>query len=405
MGFLKNAFNKLLPASSNVINIDDSLGNVLVAGNSPTGKDLVFRNMMLSYYQTCGCIILKNASNGFSAIPNMTNSFTMVYGIDTSDGAFTEQFNPFFYLNEKQTTELLFRLLNHYVQFEGATKMKFKEYLSKLVFFLGMAGKKVKLNELGQYTLETLEDMNDRSNLPEFEKKKNERLFDGLRMDIGVLESYFSEFENNNIGFILSGNQSLEDIVKSGKVIEISLDFSSGREEAVSFLSIITDCLSHFEFSKTSVSSLAIAIDGIPNDILLETGFDKFVTSVDRANFIYSIQDISNLAEKTNVFIDKADSIFFFQQNSNKNKEYCSEFFGTFEKQKVSTTQTQGKNRASMWDYLNSRGQTSYNTQTSQTVSTEKERTYLPDVFGNLPQNECIYYFRSNRQHGRLKVY
>lgn len=405
MGFLKNAFNKLMPSSSKVISLDNSLGNILLAGNSTEGKNIVIRNTMLSYYQTSGCVIIKNSANGFSAIPNMTNSYSMVYGIDTGDGAFTEQFNPFANLNDKQTTELLFNILNKYLQFEGTVKMRFKEYLAKMVCFIKLAGKTVKINELYQYTLETLEDMNDRSRLSEAEKIRNERFFDGVRADIGILESYFSDFENNNIGFILSGTQSLEDIINTGKIIEINLDFTFRKEESESFLSVLTDCICRFDFGKTNVSSLAIAVDEIPNDTLLKAGFDKFLVSFDRCHVVYSILDIATLAEKTNVFIDKADSIFFFQQNSNKNKEYCSEFFGTYEKQKVSTTESQGKNRSSMWDYWNGRGQTSYNTQTSQTVSTEKERIYLPDVFGNMPKDECIYFFRSDRQHGRLKVY
>lgn len=404
MGFLKNVLNKIKP-TSNLISLDDSLGNVLLAGNSFEGKNVVIRNVMLNYYQNSGCFIIKNSANGFSAMPNMTNSYSMVYGIDTGDGSFTEQFNPFANLNDRQTSDLLFNILNKYAQFDARLKMKYKEYISKMVFFIKLSGQTVKMNELYKYSLENLEDLNNRSHLPDSEKMKNERFFDGVRADIGELESYFSDFENNNIGFILSGTQALEDIINTRKIIEVNLDFTSKKDESETFLSILTDCICRIDFGKTNISSLAIAVDEIPNEILMDAGCEKFLVSFDNCHVVYSILDIATLSEKTNVFTDKADSIFFFQQNSNKNKEYCSEFFGTYEKQKVSMTQSEGKNRSSAWDYFNGRGQSSRSTQVSQTVSTEKERIYLPDVFGNLPKNECIYFFRNDGRHGRLKLY
>jgi hypothetical protein len=89
------------------------------------------------------------------------------------------------------------------------------------------------------------------------------------------------------------------------------------------------------------------------------------------------------------------------KQNSNKNKEFCSEFFGTYERKKVS--QTSGVSRPSFFSALAGKGSTSYNN--SQTVNLVDERVYKPDVFANMPENEAIYFFKSTNEHSRLTVF
>lgn len=116
---------------------------------------------------------------------------------------------------------------------------------------------------------------------------------------------------------------------------------------------------------------------------------------------MYTIQDISNLVEASNEWIDYADSYFFFRQNSNKNKEFCSEFFGTYERQKE--TVTNGVSNPSFWALLSGRGSSSKQSSTS--ITTEKERVYLPEVFAGLPDNQAIYYYKKNNEHMYLNVY
>ena len=412
MGFLNKLLSKgmsTLPAQNRTITLDASLGNVLLAGNSRRGKDFIIANYAISMLNNgAGCIIIRSTYDSFSAVPNITNQRSLIYGIDTGDGAFTEQINPFGNLNESQTVELMFNIFNKYTEFDASLKMKFKQYVSKMIKLANAYGKGIQLNELCQYTIEKLEDMNARSRLSDAEKSINERFFDSVRQDISILESYFYDFSNNNIGFILSGNKTLEQIISSGKIIEISLDFSTRKEESELFLSLLTDKIYKMDYSAVG-RGITVVVDEVPNDSLMKCGFDKLMMTPDKCHMVYSIMDIASLAEKTNVFMDKADSLFFFQQQSNKNQDFCSEFFGTYEKQKVSQTQTTGstRGRSSSWGWESDRtygNNSSRSSSSSTTYTTEKERIYLPDVFKNLPENECIYFFRSSRSHNYLTL-
>ena len=396
-------------STKNVITIDGSLGNVLLAGNSRSGKDIVIRNYTIGMLNSgAGCIIIRSTYDGFSAFQNITSQRSTIYGIDTGDGAFTEQIDLFGNLNESQTVELLFNIFNKYMEFDASLKMKFKQYVSKMIKLTKAYGKTLLLNELCQYTIEKLEDMNARSHLPDAEKNQNERFFDSVRQDISILESYFYDFANNNIGFILSGNKTIEQILGSGKILEITLDFSTRKEESELFLSILSDKIYKLNYGAVG-NGVTVVVDEVPNESLLKSGFDKLMMTPDKCHMVYSIMDIASLAEKTNVFVDKADSLFFFQQQSNKNQEYCSEFFGTYEKQKISQTQTSGstygKSRSWGWESDTTYGSnSSRNRSSSTTYTTEKERIYLPDVFKDLPENKCIYFFRSDRTHNYLTL-
>lgn len=423
MGFLNKLFGSVSGPKNQpqqrAITIDESLGNVLLAGNSRKGKDLIISNYAIGMLNRgAGCIIIRNTYDGFSALQNITQQRSLVYGIDTGDGAFTEQLDPFGNLNESQMVEVIFNIFNKYIEFDASLKMKFKQYVSKMIKLTKAYGKSLQLNELSQYTIEKLEDMNSRSRLPDSEKNLNERFFDSIRQDVSILESYFYDFANNNIGFILSGSKTIEQIIGSRKIIEITLDFSTRKDESELLLSILTDKIYKLNYGAIG-GSVAVVVDEIPNESLLKTGFDKLMMTPDKCHMVYSIMDIASLAEKSNVFMDKADSLFFFQQQSNKNQEFCSEFFGTYEKQKVSETQTSGASHgtssgsSSSWggdsgsNYVRgrNRGKTSsYSNSNSVTYTTEKERIYLPDVFKNLPENECIYFFRSSRTHNYLTL-
>ncbi len=412
MGLL-NLFKNNKKQKSNLISIDGSLGNVLMCGNSRYGKERIISNYVIDALNGGGgLIVIRSVGGGYSAVPGITTQNAMIYDMDTGDGAFTEQFNPLAYLNDSQTAEFLFSVLNKYSQFESSMKMKFKQYISKMLYLIKLAGKTPKINELSSYTIETLEDINSRAHIPDAEKNLNERFFDGVRGDVAVIESYLYDFANNNVGFILSGDSSLEQIVSRGKIIEVSLDFSTRKEESELLLSILFDKLYKFDYSKAGINQLVVVLDELPNETLIKAGAEKMFMNAAPCHIVLSVMDIAMLAEKSNVFIDKPDSLFFFQQQSNKNQEYCSEFFGNYEKTKVSTTQTSGTNtsrtRSSLWDYWNDRGTSNKTRGTSSSVSytstTEKERVYLPDVFKNLPENQCIYFFRKDKSHNYLNI-
>ena len=203
------------------------------------------------------------------------------------------------------------------------------------------------------------------------------------------------------IGYVLSGTKSLEKIFQLKPIIEISLDYSGKPDESRIIMSSVIDAINRFNLSLSTVSSINVIVDGAPNDILTESGLHKLIKGGRGFNALYTIQDISNLVEKSNEWIDFADSYFYFKQTSNKNKEFCSEFFGTYEKRKESVTK--GTSNASFWDRMNGHGGSTR--QDSKTVTYEKERVYLPEVFSGLPDNQAIFYSKKNNEHTYLTVY
>lgn len=233
------------------------------------------------------------------------------------------------------------------------------------------------------------------------EQSRNDRFLSSIRSDIRELESYFFDFASNVPGYVLSGHNSIEQIFKLKPLIEISLDFGRKPEESLLIMSAIVDAISRFSISSSTVKSVNVIVDGAPNDILIASGLQKLIKGGRGFNVLYTIQDISNLVEESNEWIDYADSYFFFRQNSNKNKEFCSEFFGTYERQKE--TRTTGVSNPTFWDRLSGRGSSSKQSSTS--VTTEKERVYLPDVFASLPENQAIYYFKKTNEHTYLTVF
>ena len=166
-------------------------------------------------------------------------------------------------------------------------------------------------------------------------------------------------------------------------------------------MTAVIDAVSRFNSAMSTVSNVNVIVNGAPNDILVESGLQKLIKSGRGCNVAYTIQDLSNLLEKSNEWVDFADSYFFFKQTSNKNKEFCSEFFGTYEKEKKSTQKT--KSSPTFMSMLMGNSMGAQN-QTGVSVSYEKERVYLPDVFAGLPDNTAIFYDKRNNMHTKLTV-
>ena len=106
---------------------------------------------------------------------------------------------------------------------------------------------------------------------------------------------------------------------------------------------------------------------------------------------LYTVADISSLVEQSNEWIDFADTYFFFKQTSNKNKDFCSELFGEYEREKESVTM-----RDTKFFFYESK---------DKTRSLEKERVYPPEIFSGLQDNQAIYYNKTNNEHTFLTVY
>ena len=386
----------------NVVSIDSSLGNTLITGNSPKGSQFILSNFGIDTINNGGgVVVFRDAQNGFSAYANITNQNSRICEINNEEGAVTDEIDILSCLSDSECNQYIINMFDKYSELEKSKRMSYQNYVALLRGFLKKRGRTLKFNELENYTIEEMEDLNARLPLTDMERNRNERFLNSIRPDNRELEGYFYDFANNSIGEILSGSKTIERVFNSKDIIEVSLDFTAKPKESLIIMTAIVDNLMKLNYSAARKTNIAVLVDEIPNEFIIESGINKLIKSKANCNVVYTIKDISNLVEKSNEWVEYADSYFFFKQNSNKNKEFCSEFFGTYERKKVS--QTSGVSRPSFFSALAGKGSTSYNN--SQTVNLVDERVYKPDVFANMPENEAIYFFKSTNEHSRLTVF
>lgn len=406
MGLLRGLVSSVFGApkrrsANNTIYIDASLGNVLLAGNSKSGMEMIMRNYAIDALNNDAAVVLfRDSKNGFSSYPSILNSANQYCEINNEEGAVTEQIDAFACFGETEVNKYLVDMFDQYSEIDKSKRMSYQRYIALIRSLLKKRGKKVKLNELDNYSFDELDTLNATLPMPETERNANQKLLNSFLADSRELEAYFYEFANNTVGEILSGNQTMETIFRRKALIEVSLDFTSKPKESEMLMSVMLDNLCKLNVAAAGKSSVVVIANEIPNEALINAKFYKVIKNSGHCRVLYTVSDIANLVEQSNDWIEYADSYFFFKQNSNENKEFCSAFFGEYERQKE--TYTSGRTSSSMWDYMRGRGSTS--NQRSTSVTTEKERVYLPEVFSSLPDTQAIYYFKSSNEHNYINL-
>lgn len=387
---------------ANTISIDSSLGNVLVSGSSKRGKESVIRNYVVSALNAGeGVIIFRDIATGLSSYPLITSSSRIVCEIDCTDNCTTEQVDIFAGMSEKDINAYVIKIFDMYNEVDKKVKMSYQNYIGLMRDLMKKAGKKFKLDQLVDYSIEDMEDWNFRLCTNQIEQSRNDRFLNSIRADIRELESYFYDFSQNVVGYVFSGNKSLDTLLRNKEIIEISLDFSAKPEESQIIMSAIMDAVNRVNLSTAGKSGLRIVADGVPNEIMIGSGLSKLIKGGRNCKVAYAVADIANLAKQSNEWIDFAETYFFFRQTSNDNKEFCSAMFGEHEVAKQS--HTQGTNQGSFWTRMQGRGDTTHSNTT--TTSYQKERFYPPEQFASLPENECIFYSKLSGEHTLLTVF
>ena len=405
MGFLfgnGGVFSPAIGGRRSIVSIDRSLGNIALIGNSPKAVYSVMRNYTIDALNgNDAVVVLRGNTNSFSAYPSSVSTRNCVYEIDISEEQAAEQFDGFASYSDKERETAMIQTMELYNSIDPSKKMKFQNYISIVRSLLATRGKQLRLNELYEYNIDEVEMLNASARIPDVEKMRNERFFNSFRTDIIEFETYFYEFSNNAVGHIMSGNKSFENIFVNKNVIEFSFDFRSHEIESNVLLRSVVNLLCKFNLSAARKNGLVVVVNDIPNDALIQSGLQKLIKNMPNCRVVYSIADISKLIEQSNEWIEYADSYFFLMQNSDKNKEFSSSFFGTYEKQKVSTNTS--RSDPTFWDRLANRGASTRTSGT--TVTTEKERVYQPDDFATMPENEAIYFFKSTNSYSRITLF
>ena len=199
------------------------------------------------------------------------------------------------------------------------------------------------------------------------------------------------DFSQNVLGYIFSGTKSFDKIFAQRPIVEISMDFSGKLDESKIIMTTIIDSLLRCNVSAIGKTGIKVIASEVPNEVLIESGLQKLIKNSRNFGVLYTVADISSLVEQSNEWIDFADTYFFFKQTSNKNKDFCSELFGEYEREKESVTM-----RDTKFFFYESK---------DKTRSLEKERVYPPEVFSGLQDNQAIYYNKTNNEHTFLTVY
>jgi len=404
MGLFSGIFNLSKPASNRTISIDMALGNVTVIGNSQAGKEALLKDYAIDAYNGEAAIFMfRNAAMGMSTYPKISPSVNIVCEMDNSDNAMTEQFDALAHCStDADKNSAIIKLFDAYSPIEASKKMNYQSYVDIMRRLLKATGTQLHINEFYDHSIEEIDDLNRRAPIPQVDRDRNERFLNGFRLDAMGIESYFRAFSENTIGYIISGTKTLDKIFQTKDFMEVSFDFSSKQLESDILLSIFIDNIKKFNFSSSRKKRIIIVADEIPNDSLINSGFIRLL-KMPNCQVIFTISDISTLIDKSNDWIEAVNSYFFLRQNSNKNKEFCAEFFGKYEKQKVSETSGQTNQKPSIWN-LGMIDPEKTTVTKNKTVTFEKEYVYQPEEFAGLGDYQSIYYFKNSNEHGRLNL-
>ena len=167
--------------STRIVNIDASLGNVLLAGTSPRGMEMIMRNYAIdSLNNNAALVIFRDAKNGYSSYPSITTSNSMIYEINNEEGAISEQIDPFSCFSDSETNTYLINMFDSYSEIDKSKRMSYQNYIALLRSLLKKRGRTVKLNEYINYSFEEVERLNATLSMPETERNRNERFLNSF---------------------------------------------------------------------------------------------------------------------------------------------------------------------------------------------------------------------------------
>jgi len=405
MGLFTDLFGSTPQPTNKIIHIDTNLGNVAIVGNSTPAKETLFANYGIdAYNKEAAIFVFRDAKIGMATYPQMSPSANCICEVDNSDNATTEQFDALAHCRtESDKNEAIIKLFDTFSPIEPSKKMTYSTYIDIMRKLLKLSGKNVRINELYNYSIEDIDNLNRRSALPQIDKDRNERSLNSFRSDAIGIESYFRVFAENTIGYIMSGTKTLDKFFQTKDFMEVTFDFSSKQKDSEILLSAFIDNILKYNFSASRKNKIFVIADEIPNDALVNTGFIRLL-KMTNCHVIFSISNIAGLVKISNDWVDKVNCFFFLCQNSNENTEYCAKMFGEHEVRKPIESDGRTTEAPSLRN-LGGLLQTTKPTVNKQTTwQIVKEYVYPPEVFAQLGDYETIYYNIKDKEQCRLTL-
>lgn len=366
------------------IDLGITLENCIMMGNASGGPKSVMRNYSIDAANKGHAVVVFRRAAGFSLCPGDLARSDM-FSMSTKYGDAAQKLDMFAGLSDEEKARKIIEICRIYAPIDAMRLPMYEGYIRLMVSLLRLKGVNIKLDQLGDYDIDDIRDIN---NNPRYVpnptiKNRNNNLLNAITKEYMNLQGIFSALSFGQIAPMLSGTDSLEKVLDDYPVVEITLDVDNNPDESVILMDAIIDRLCSLNLGRMTKKQVYVVADQLPIDIMKKSTMNRLLTLKSYCHMLYAVTDISTLVEGDSDWHANCDTYMAFHQNSPKNMEYCSNMFGTKKRMQID---------------LFSSGRLGFN------LRWVEEPIYRTNVFSGLPDNVCIYMTKKTGQHCRLTV-
>lgn len=396
--------NRSQPAP-HVINIDNSLGNTLLAGSSKYGVEQIFTYFLNDAYNNGKKIlVLRGGANNFSSL---NTSFRArrdeVYSIDLSQGArVSNQLNLFDVYQGSEQIQQISETVAKYCGLEARIKTLISRYIETINKLRIGTVEIPKITDLVKFYIDRLDTLNARYSQTNSADGRSIQLYlDGLRhTDYFYIESAFSEIANSAVGKVLSGRKSLRDVFSEKDIVEITID-STDIAGTDTFLYTVYKYLIKLN---NSYDKYLIIIDGLTPEQYVDSDLTKLL-SLSQLQISYSVQDIKGMTNKVgNQWLEQTSSILFFRQTSPENMAFAADKIGKYETVERERNGGSSHPKTIMGSLFGIYDRNKLQVQEGWHERKVEKYYFRPEEFGSLSEREAIVYISSTGIFSKLNL-
>ncbi|MEY8189903.1 hypothetical protein AB4X15_09635 [Peribacillus simplex] len=379
-----------------VVDISKTLGNVLLSGGNGKGQVTFLQNALYQSLikQNIPILIITNKQSSFSQnvdyhkFCNLLNNNKQIWNFDLTNQENTDSLNPFKEMNYVDSKDFIMDLFSQFSELDKEQYLRFSRYISS-IFKLVDDKNKLNFNNLLDYEVNLLKVMVNKKVLPDNEKNRILRYLDTAYDDFIMIETYFDLFIQSGISNMLSGEKSIADIMNNEEVAVFKLDQYNSKKSSDTILKAILKLILKSIPAVNTFKGALIILEDIRfeeiNDLCSLLKLDKSY----QINTVFTVDDVPTLIrENGNSIIDSCDTCVVFNQNSNENCIYWSDYFGSYNSFDRSYSYSMDSSDLVI-DGMTTRNQV--------------KPIYRPEVFRNLKENEAIVYVKSLKKRRKIK--
>lgn len=411
MSILHTLFER--PLSDDLIK---SLGNMIISGAENDGSRLLYFNMLSKMLEKRESIVIVNGSvsdEQHKALKTMISSRMM--GRKMFDFRYCAEPQCFDMLsafeNVEKKAEFMEMLISAEAILSETTMAKAQRFFLYVMMAYEADHKTYKLRDIMQMDLDYAIDFIKESHLDDDTKKIICRFLEDSSMSSVYLEieTSVSRLKSYKLLDILSGDESMMDLLSEGNVIMINAFLSDSNEKKTNMLlnSIVFAIIQCIERTYAR-SKVNFVIKNADENLGMNLyNMMSYNDSYDFAVYLFA-DDISRcVSAYGNGILDKTKSVVVFQQRADENAQLWSAYFGrrVFLEKTLSYTKKKGWN-----PFVTMRDNggvipapRKYNSETISFSKTDRP-IYRPDVFTELKPMEVMCYLREPLMRKKSRI-